>query len=79
MDKKFACYTPSPYFDFRECKMHDNCCAPNCDNNFCPNCNNPKPPMPPPKPNENCNNYCCISPCLFWFVSGVIFSNFICK
>ena len=31
MDKKFACYTPSPYFDFRECKMHDNSCNPSCD------------------------------------------------
>ena len=81
MDKKFACYTPSPYFDFRECKMHDNSCNPNCDNmspcnNFCPHCNKPNPP---PKPSGNCNNFCCVSPCLFWFASGVVFSNFIRK
>ena len=82
MERKFACYTPSSYFDFRECRMHDNTCNPRC--NLSPHCGEfyppctPNLPKPQPiKPPNNCFGCCQISPCVVWFISGMIASNII--
>ena len=78
MERKFACYTPSPYYDFRECKMHNNSCEPHCNQPL--PCNN----LPPPcfseehKPPHTKPNYCQKIPtCVVCFLSGIIFSNLI--
>ncbi|MBQ3495052.1 MAG: hypothetical protein IJA69_06515 [Clostridia bacterium] len=67
MEKRFSCYTPSPYYDFRECNgFHPNPCTPQCPQNNCPHI-----PQQPncSQGNENC---CCIPNCALLLIGGII-------
>ena len=77
MKREFSCYTPSPYFDFRDCgSFHPNPCAPNCDCNHSP-CHNR--PCHTPR-HHNCNkNYACMPNDMLWLIGGIIIGNIICR